>query len=136
MTNSSNSAPPKPKSRSNNSKSQQSSYTSDKAEIDSLHIQISFSKAKTADLENQLKEKENSLKIYQERIKILETQRSDNLREEYFPNPQCPSTFQPHASLDCPCKVQSNSSELIFSVEIKDIVCRIVWFITSAIDLA
>ena len=56
----------------------------EKAEIESLRIQLSYSKTKISQLELETKEKDQSIKIYLQKLKLLEAERNDNYRDQYL----------------------------------------------------
>ena len=97
------------KQRQSQQKTTEGSYTKEKAELDSLQIQLSCAKTKIADLENQNKEKGETIKIYLEKLKILESRRLDNIREAYFPSEEHSSPSHAYAT-DCPCQTTSKIS--------------------------
>ena len=80
-----------------------SNYSPEKAEIESLKIELSFTKTKIAELEVQLKDKEQSIKIYLQKIKILESERVNRLGEQYFTESSSSKTSSCRKQDSCPC---------------------------------
>jgi len=60
-------------------------------ELKSFKIELSYAKARIADLENQVNDKEQSIKIYLSKINILEADRNRTYHDQYFPQ-ENPST--------------------------------------------
>ena len=95
--------------------------TKEKAEIDSLKIELSFAQTKIVELESKKKDQENSLKIYEQKLKLLETERLNNLKEKYYPSAHNISS-QVNLSGDsdqllCKCKLQSQIIALTKEVD-------------------
>ena len=102
-------------SRRSTSRKHKEEYTKEKAEIDSMKIELSFTKTKIADLENQLRDKEQTIKIYLQKLKLLETEKRDNLRDTYFPQSHGEDAFS-HTSSDCPCLIKSKIDRNLSSI--------------------
>ena len=96
---------------------QQTHFSPKKAEIESLKIELSHTRTKIIELESVISDKNKSLLIYKEKIKLLETQqRTNNVNP-----PSCndvidaPNTDLESGSL-CKCKLRSliiqNSSKI------------------------
>ena len=68
-------------------------FSPEQTKIESLKIELCFAKTIIADLENQKNDRENSLKIYKQKVKLLEYQRSDFYHESYFSTSVTAPTF-------------------------------------------
>ena len=105
------------------SKGNKSTYTAEQAELESLKVELAFTKTKIVDLENSKREAANSLKIYEQKLKILENERLNVLKEQYFPSQVHPSTLTSHhvvpqeARILCKCRLQSQITELSCEVQ-------------------
>ena len=84
-------------------------FTPEKAEIESLKIQLSFARTKITDLETKNKDQEHSLNIYSQRIKLMHDSQVESLQEKYFPTKDSDSKPASSAamSLDCDCKIRA-----------------------------
>ena len=79
------------------------------AQVESSNIELSFAKTKIADIENQINDRNQTIKIYLQKIKLLEANKNDAAREQLYPS-TLPSA--PDVSYSCPCRTQSQLSSL------------------------
>lgn len=113
-----------------------SSFTPEKAEIESLKIELSYARTKIVDLQTKSKDQEHTIEIYSQKIKLLEDSRLDALHSKYFsstssnPNPPSDTSW----SSDCPCKIRAQiirngdnlkDMELRFSMELEQVRKRL-----------
>ena len=85
--------------------------TPEKAEIESLKIELSYARAQIIDLETKNNDKDKTIKIYSQKLKIFEENRLNSLDEKYFattaPTPQSSDSSR---SSDCSCQIRSKIS--------------------------
>ena len=109
-----------------------SSFTPEKAEIESLKIELSYARTKIVDLQNKNKDHEHTIKIYSQKIKLLEDSRLDSLHNKYF-SPTS-SNLGPSSdtswSSDCPCQIRAQitrntdnlkNMEITLSIELQQV---------------
>ena len=101
-----------------------SSFTPEKAEIESLKIELSYARTKIVDLQTKNKDHEHTIEIYSQKIKLLEDSRFDALHAKYFsptssnPSPSSDSSW----FSDCPCQIRaqiSKNSDNLKNIETK-----------------
>ena len=80
--------------------------------LESIKIELSYAKARIADLENQVNDKEQSIKIYLQKISLLEANRYKTLPQDTFPTPDSLSSYANPESL-CPCQTRLHISSII-----------------------
>ena len=61
-----------------------SSFTPEKAEIESLKIELGYARTKVVDLQTKNQDHEHTISIYSQKIKLLEGSRLDALHNKYF----------------------------------------------------
>ena len=85
--------------------------TPEKAEIESLKIELSYARAQIIDLETKNIDKDKTIKIYSQKLKIFEENRLNSLDEKYFattaPTPDPSDSSQPS---NCSCQIRSKIS--------------------------
>ena len=98
-------------------KSKDQDFSSEKARIESLKIELSYARTKIVDLENKVKDGQESLKIYSHKVRILEENRAAFLNGKYFTNASQPdntsssgafSSSTSISSSDCSCQIRAN----------------------------
>ena len=79
-------------------------------------MELSFTRTKIVELETKLRDKEQSLEIFMQKVKILEEQRHFKLHDNYFPSKNDQTMFASQKT-DCSCqlqaKINTNSSSII-----------------------
>ena len=85
--------------------SKKTNYTQENAETESLKVQLSYAKTHIADLESQIRQKEQSLRIYVEKIKQLESHSEQLIQSQYLSSKSSAFTIPP--SMDCPCQTRA-----------------------------
>ena len=101
--------PPPPQSKKARQTQHLSTFSPEKAEIESLKIQLSFARTKIADLETKNEDHEQTINIYAQKIKLLHNSQMEVLQEKYFPTKladSSPPSNKP-ISLDCDCKIRA-----------------------------
>ena len=92
-------------------KSNTADLTPEKAEIESLKIELSYARAQIIDLETKNSDKDKTIKIYSQKLKIFEENRLNSLDQKYFsttsPNPHPSNSSR---GSDCSCQIQSKIS--------------------------
>ena len=79
-------------------------FTQEKAELEALKIELSYTRTKIVDLETKLDDKNNSLKIYKHKVSMLESSRMNKFHNEYLA-PKVTTNISNTSSL-CSCSVQ------------------------------
>ena len=101
-------------------KSKNQDFGPENAKIEALKIELSYARTKIVDLENKVKNGQESLKIYAHKVKILEETRTAFLTEKYSThasqpgNISTPATFSSNTSVpssDCPCQIRAKLTE-------------------------
>ena len=62
-----------------------SDFNPQKAEIESLKIELGYARTKITDLQSKIDDKDQTINIYSQKIKLLEGARANSLHEKYFP---------------------------------------------------
>ena len=94
-------------------------FSPERAEIESLKIELGFARTKVVELETKNNDAENTIKIYSHKLKILEENRTSSLQEKYFP----PASQAPNFSAeilsapDCSCQIRSQISRNTHNLE-------------------
>ena len=99
--------PPLPKNSRRDKKTAVPTLTPQKAELEALKIEIRYAKTSIAELEGTLKDKNNTIKIYKDKVSLLESQRHSFLKEQYFHPPPEPSGLSGDL-LNCTCQIRSH----------------------------
>ena len=115
--------PPPPNVRKPRNTQNVSNFTPEKAELESLKIELGYARTKIVDLQTKNKDLEQTNKIYSQKLNLLEGKRMDSMHEKYFPSTfsssdSCSNQF----SLDCPCKMRdqiSNNAAALKSLDLK-----------------
>ena len=107
-----------------------SNFTPERAEIESLKIELGYARTKITDLQTKIADREQTLNIYSQQIKLLEESRTNTLHEKYFPNSNSNSdssniraTADVSLSLDCSCKIRAQISRNSANLRDIDIKC-------------
>ena len=88
-----------------------------KAEIESLKIELGYAHTKIAELHSRNHDHQETIKIYSQKLKLLEKGQSDYLNEKYFS-----SSSDMSSSSDCPCQTKlkiSKNTEKLKNLELK-----------------
>ena len=87
-------------------------FSPERAEIESLKIELGFARTKVVDLETKNNDAENTIKIYSHKLKILEENRTSSLNEKYFsPASQAPKfSSETLSTPDCSCQIRAQIS--------------------------
>ena len=87
-------------------------FSPEKAEIESLKIELGFARTKVVDLETKDNDAENTIKIYSHKLKILEENRTNSLHEKYFSPSSQASKFSTEtlSAPDCSCQIRAQIS--------------------------
>ena len=91
-----------------------SNFTPEKAEIESLKIELGYARTKITDLQSKIDDRDQTINIYSQKIKLLEGARANSLQEKYFSSSQPPSNPSPadmSLSMDCSCKIRAQISK-------------------------
>ena len=101
--------PPPPQMRKAKQTQHLSTFTPEKAEMESLKIELSFARTKITDLETKNKDQEQTINIYSQKIKLLHDSQVESLQQKYFPtkDPDSSSPSSASLSLDCDCKIRA-----------------------------
>ena len=95
-----------------NSQSRTPQFSPEKAEIESLKIELSYAKTKILELETKNSDKQRSLLIYKEKVRLLESQMNYSSKDAALPsstkNTETTTTFEADF---CSCKVRSKILE-------------------------
>ena len=101
--------PPPPLTKKTRQTQNPSSFTPERAEIESLKIELSFARTKIADLTTKNKDNEQTINIYSQKIKLLEQNRREFVQQKYFS--AADSSSKPSSdmslTLDCDCKIRA-----------------------------
>ena len=106
-------------------------FSPQKAEIESLKIELGYAHTKIVDIQVKNRDLEETIKIYSEKLSLLENCRTENLQERYFPSPPAVSSSP---SSDCPCQTKAlinrtatnlKNFELKINQELQKITCRL-----------
>ena len=90
-----------------------SNFTPEKAEIESLKIELGYARTKITDLQTKIADKDQTINIYSQKIKLLEMSRTNHFHDKYFPTSSSNSSPSPASgpdvslSLDCSCKIRA-----------------------------
>ena len=94
-----------------------SNFTPEKAEIESLKIELGYARTKITDLQTKIADRDQTINIYSQQIKLLEESRTNTLHQRYFPSSNSNSessnvgaTADVSLSLDCSCKIRAQIS--------------------------
>ena len=89
----------------------ESDFTPEKAEIESLKIELSYARTQIIDLETKNIDKDKTIKIYSQKLKIFEENRLNSLDEKYFTT-TAPTSLPSDSSnaSDCSCQIRSKIS--------------------------
>ena len=95
-------------------------FCPEKAEIESLKIELGYAHTKIVDIQSEKKDLEETVKIYSQKIKLLENTRKDSLHEKYL----SPSSEISSSSHDCPCQIKAKISKN--SMNVKNLELKLV----------
>ena len=85
--------------------------TPEKAEIESLKIELSYARAQIIDLETKNIDKDKTIRIYSQKLKIFEENRLNSLDEKYFTTTApTPHPSDSSRASDCSCQIRSKIS--------------------------
>ena len=90
-----------------------STFTPERAKVESLKIELSFARTKIADLKVKNDDQEQTINIYSQKITQLEENRRELLHGKYFKSKEsipAPSS-NVSLSLDCKCKIRAQITE-------------------------
>ena len=88
-----------------------------KAEVESLKIELGYAHTKITELQSKNRDHQETIKIYSQKLNLLEKGQSNYLNEKYFSSPSNMS-FSP----DCPCQTKfkiSSNTEKLKSLELR-----------------
>ena len=85
-----------------------------RAENDSLKVELSFTRTKIIELESKLNDKEQSNKILNQKVKLLEEGRHDYYKNKYFPTRESHISGFPKS--ECSCQLQARIIENSFTL--------------------
>ena len=82
-------------------------FTPERAELESLKIQLGYAHTKIVDIQSKNQDLEETILIYSQKLKLLENTRKDFLHEKYFSPPSDATSTSP----DCPCQIKAHISK-------------------------
>ena len=92
-------------------KQREADLTPEKAEIESLKIELSYARTQIIDLETRNIDKDKTIKIYSQKLKIFEENRLNSLDEKYFATTTSTSfSSDSSSSSECSCQIRSKIS--------------------------
>ena len=96
-----------------NKKQNSPELSSEKAEIESLKIELGYARTKIVDLEAEVNDHRNTIKIYTHKIKVLEANRSSFLSEKYSYTDSSSSlpNSDSSSSPECSCQVRAKIAQ-------------------------
>ena len=107
-----------------------SSFTPEQAEIESLKIELGFARTKVVDLQTKLNDRDQTISIYSQKIKLFEENRKNSLNDKYFPPTTSPTSSSsnpssnPSLNLDCSCQIRAQISRN--SATLEEVDARVV----------
>ena len=91
-----------------------STFTPERAEVESLKIELSYARTKITDLRMKNKDQEETINIYSQKLKLLENNRHESMKEKYFNQrdtdsspPSSSLSSSMSSSLDCKCRIRA-----------------------------
>ena len=87
-----------------------SSFTPEKAEIESLKIELGYARTKIVDLQTKTKDQEHTIDVYSQKLKLLEDSRLSSLHSKYFSPTSSNLGPSSDNSSDCPCQIRAQIS--------------------------